>query len=163
MKSRSLNDIRKEVTLLDKGELEQLCLKLAKFSTANKELLSYLLFYPGAEDQFLADVIDDLDSSFKELNPNNAYLSKKTLRKILRMIKKYAHYTPTKALEIEMRLHFCRRFKELGLLKFRDLALRNIFDRELEKINKLIAKLHEDLQYDYQLELEKIAEFKTCK
>jgi hypothetical protein len=158
MKSRSLSDIRKEVALLEKEEIGQLCLKLAKFSTANKELLSYLLFYPGAEEQFLAEVIDDLNCSFNDLNPSNAYLTKKTLRKILRMIKKYAHYTPTKALEIEMRLHFCKRFKELGLLKLRDMALRNIFDRELQKISKLITTLHEDLQYDYQLELEKIAE-----
>ena len=158
MKSRSLSDIRKELPLLEKEEIEQLCLKLAKFSTANKELLSYLLFYPGAEEQFLAEVIDDLNCSFNDLNSSNAYLTKKTLRKILRTIKKYAHYSPSKAMEIEIRLHFCRQFKELGLLNLRDMALRNIFNRELQKISKLIGTLHEDLQYDYRLELEKIAE-----
>lgn len=158
MKSRSISDIRKEIAHLEKEEMEQLCLKLAKFSTANKELLSFLLFYPGGEELFLPEVIDDLNLYFSDLNLSHAYLAKKTLRKILRTIKKYSHYTSSKTMEIELRLYFCRKFKELELIKTRDLALRNIFDREIQKIGKLIAALHEDLQYDYQLELEKILE-----
>jgi hypothetical protein len=32
----------------------------------------------------------------------------------------------------------------------KSLALANLYDAQIEKINKEISKLHEDLQYDYQ-------------
>jgi hypothetical protein len=157
MKSRSISDIRKEIGMLDSDELISLCLKLAKFSTANKELLSYLLFYPGLEARFIEEIKAEIDFCFEELNSKNGYLAKKTIRKILRLIKKYAHYTSSKAMEIDLRIHFCRKFKAYSLLKIRDIALQNIYQRELIKIENIIKLLHEDLQYDYTEELKMIS------
>lgn len=153
MKSRSISDIRKEIAHLDPLEVTTLLLKLAKFSTANKELLSYLLFYTGLEDSFLKEVKAEIDLCFSDVNPRNAYLTKKTIRKIIRLIKKYAQYASTKTLEIEIRLYFCQKFEEFRLHRLGDPPLNNIYDRERSKIEKLISTLHEDLQQDYLTEL----------
>ena len=36
------------------------------------------------------------------------------------------------------------------------IALRNIFDRQIQKTKKTINTLHEDLQHDYGVELESL-------
>ena len=36
----------------------------------------------------------------------------------------------------------------------RSARLQNVFDSQIKMIKKAIEKLHEDLQYDYQLELD---------
>jgi hypothetical protein len=35
-------------------------------------------------------------------------------------------------------------------------ALTNLYDAQLKKINKVIETMHEDLQYDYRKELDKL-------
>jgi len=40
----------------------------------------------------------------------------------------------------------------------RSTRLLNIFDTQVRMIKKAIEKLHEDLQYDYQLELDELLE-----
>lgn len=155
MKSSSISDIRKEIAMLDKEEVSELCLKLAKFSKSNKEMLSYLLFYSGLDEAFVAEVKEEMDVNFEELNSKNAYLAKKTVRKIQRMIKKYAHYSTSKEIEIELRIYFCSKFNQKSLQKLKDKALQNIYQREIPRIEKLISTLHEDLQFDYTIEFKK--------
>ncbi|MDD4575654.1 MAG: hypothetical protein PHI36_04405 [Bacteroidales bacterium] len=149
MKISSIITLRKELLYLEKEELLEICLKLAKFSTANKEYLSYLLFYSGLENNFISEIKLEISKNFEELNSRSAYLAKKTLRKIIRLIKKYSKYSPAKEVEIELRIHFCHLFKQKKLHKLSDKPLQNIFERETNKIEKLISMLHEDLQHDY--------------
>lgn len=149
MKVHSINTLRKELLYLEKEELLEICLKLTKFSTANKEYLSYLLFYSGLENNFISEIKLEISKNFEELNSRSAYLAKKTLRKIIRLIKKYSKYSPAKEVEIELRIHFCHLFKQKKLHKLSDKPLQNIFERETNKIEKLISMLHEDLQHDY--------------
>lgn len=149
MKVQSISVVRKELQNLEKDELLDLCLKLSKFSTTNKEFLSYLLFYNGLDSDFLKEVKSTISIHFEELNGRNAFWAKKTLRKIIRIIKKYAQYSPSKEVEIELRIHFCHLFMKKKLYRISDQALQNIYEREIEKIKKLISKLHEDLQHDY--------------
>jgi uncharacterized protein YpiB (UPF0302 family) len=156
MKSRSLSDIRKEINTLDRDEILALCLKLAKFSTSNKELLSYSLFYTGMEESFLAEIKEEITLEFSEITSRTPFLVKKSIRKIERSIKKYSKYSASKEMEIEIRLHFCKTYTELGFQKLRDIALQNIYLRQLARIEKVISLLHEDLQYDYTVELESI-------
>ena len=40
----------------------------------------------------------------------------------------------------------------------RSQRLQNVFDAQVRMIKKAIEKLHEDLQYDYQLELDELLE-----
>ena len=39
---------------------------------------------------------------------------------------------------------------------FNNVALTNLYHRQLTTIKKLIATMHEDLQYDFNLEIEKL-------
>ncbi|MDY0217263.1 MAG: hypothetical protein RBS19_09940, partial [Bacteroidales bacterium] len=150
MKVHSIITLRKELLYLEKEELLEICLKLTKFSTANKEYLSYLLFYSGLDSNFISEIKLEISSNFDELNSRSAYLAKKTLRKIIRLIKKYSKYSSAKEIEIELRIHFCQLFKQKKLHQLSDKPLQNIFEREINKIEKLISMLHEDLQHDYQ-------------
>lgn len=158
MKTASISDIRKEIIQLESDEIKAICLKLAKFSVANKELLSYLLFYVGLEDSFINEIKEDIDKNFEDLNLKNAYLAKKTIRKIQRSIKKYAHYSASKEIEIQLRIHFCKKYKQLNLQLSKDNALQNIYQRELIRIEKIVGLLHEDLQFDYTSELKEISD-----
>lgn len=44
MNSYSINDIKKNLQKKDSGELEDYCLRLAKYKKENKELLGFLLY-----------------------------------------------------------------------------------------------------------------------
>lgn len=156
MKPFSIRDIRSEISAMDREEVVSLCMKLAKFSTANKELLSYLLFYEQLQPSFTNELIQEIDSSFELIRANSNYLAKKSLRKVLRTIKKYSRFDPSKLMEIELRIHFCKKFVEHNFKISNDVALYNILENEIKKIKKLISQLHEDLQYDYLTDLENI-------
>jgi len=156
MKPFSIRDIRSEISVMEREEVVSLCMKLAKFSTANKELLSYLLFYEQLQPSFTNELIQEIDSSFELIRANSNYLAKKSLRKVLRTIKKYSRFDPSKLMEIELRIHFCKKFIEHNFKISNDVALNNILENEIKKIKKLISQLHEDLQYDYLTDLENI-------
>jgi hypothetical protein len=47
-------------------------------------------------------------------------------------------------------LHFIEEFQGMPIAIEHSLALSNLYDVQIKKINKEISKLHEDLQYDYQ-------------
>lgn len=156
MKPFSIREIRSEISAMEREEVVSLCVKLAKFSTANKELLSYLLFYAQLQPSFTNELIQEIDSSFELIRANSNYLAKKSLRKVLRTIKKYSQFDPSKLMEIELRIHFCKKFVEHKFKISNDVALYNILENEIKKIKKLISQLHEDLQYDYLTDLENI-------
>ncbi len=48
------------------------------------------------------------------------------------------------------------RLKEFTPSISRSPRLQNVYDRQILMIKKAIATLHEDLQYDYQLELDEL-------
>ena len=49
MKPASLSLLKRELENLSAKEVQELCLKLAKYKKDNKELLSYLIFDSGDE------------------------------------------------------------------------------------------------------------------
>ena len=119
----------------------ELCLHLAKYKKENKELLSYLLF-------------DAADEQLLNLNRNSLYLAKKTLRKILRTTNKYIRYSGVKRTEVDLLIYFCKKLKTSDVPMHECVAHTNLYQRQIQKIKKALSTLHEDLQYDYQEELE---------
>ena len=156
MYTASLSELKKELATLDAGELRQLCIRLVKYKVENKELLSYLLFHSENEDGFIEQVKLDIETQFASLNTTNLYWAKKTIRKVLRTTNKYVRYSGNRQTEIELRLYFCQKVKEMGLPFRHSTALSNLYDGQLKKINKALNSLHEDLQYDYRLILEEL-------
>ena len=136
MKAVSVVKIKKELEQLPQEKLVEICLRLAKFKKENKELLTYLLFEEGDESSYIQVVKEEIDTQFLTINTDSYYYMKKTIRKILRITKKYIRYS--KKLETEVALL--------------------LYNRQVVSMEKSIDKMHEDLQYDYRSKLEKLIE-----
>jgi hypothetical protein len=153
MKPEKLSDIKKELLAQDVKRLSEICLRIAKYKKENKELLDYLLFRSGDPMDYAESIKSSLEGEFKTLR-THYYYSLKTLRKILRLMNRYVKYTASKQVEIEMLLWYCRNFLMYADIRSSHKPLRALFMRQMEKINKLFPKLHEDLQFDYRAEFE---------
>jgi len=156
METASVAQIKKELKSLSKEELLEHCLRVAKYKKENKELLSYLLFEAHDEQQYIEDVKEEIALDFSRILDINTYYIKKSVRKILRNVNKKAKYSGIKTTEVELLVFFCEEMKERGFNSMKHMVLLNIYDRQLEKIRKLISGLHEDLQYDYHSMLESL-------
>jgi len=154
MKAASAKQIKDELKGRSSKDLLELCLRLSRFKKENKELLTYLLFEAGSEANYIENVIIWMDEQFTEINRQNYYYIKKGVRKILKNIKKYIRYSGNKETEVELLIAFCKSYKKSVPAATKRLVLKNILDRQLELVRKKITLLHEDLQYDYGLELE---------
>lgn len=156
MKIASLNEIKKGLKSLPEEETLAIMLRLIKYKKENKELIHYLLFEAQDENSYIEAVKEEMYEGFEEMNMTNLYWAKKTVRKVLRITNKHIKYSGDKQTEIQLLMYFCQLVKESGLRLDRSVALSNLFDRQLLKIEKALGTIHEDLQYDYRLELEDI-------
>jgi hypothetical protein len=158
VKTATLNELKKELNELPQKQLVELCLTLAKYKKDNKEFLDYLLFEAHNKTSFVAEVKKQIDSHFSELKTqSNLYFVKKSLRKLLRLITKYCKYISDKALAADLHIYFCKKLKLSGIPFQKSQMIINMYQQQLKKINTLLKSLHEDLQNDYLIELEEIA------
>ncbi len=156
MKAATAKQIKDELKGRPPKDLLELCLRLSRFKKENKELLTYLLFEAESESNYIENVVIQMDEQFAQINSQNYYYIKKGTRKILKGIKKYIRYSGNKETEVELLLAFCRSYKRAVPAANKRLVLKNIMDRQVALVKKKIALLHEDLQYDYGLELDSI-------
>jgi hypothetical protein len=156
MKASTIQQIKQELATLKPAQLNALCLRLAKFKKENKELLSYLLFEASDEAAYLQSVKEEVAAQFATINTSSVYFIKKSLRKIVRLINRYANFSEETATELDLRLHFCQLVKAQGFPMSKNKALDNIYEGQVKKIKALIGTLHEDLQYDYQKALKEL-------
>lgn len=154
MKAASVVELRKELEHLDKEKLKQLCLRLARFKLENKELLTYLLFESEDESSYIQSIKNQLDILFLDINTNSYFYVKKSIRKILRRIRKFARYSNQPETEVELLLYFCLKMEDITPSIFKNKTLTNIYNRQIESAQKKTKKLHEDLQYEYNLHIE---------
>ncbi|MBR9853630.1 MAG: hypothetical protein GYB37_03490 [Algicola sp.] len=157
MKAATIAQLKKELQFKSQEDLTQLCLRLARFKKENKELLTYLLFESDSEEGYIEAVKEEVDQMFAEINVNSYFYIKKSVRKILRTIKKYIRYSGDKATEVELLLYFCEKLKSFRPSINQNTTLKNLYIRQLEYIGKKIPGLHEDLQYDYGEILEELS------
>lgn len=157
MKAVSVVTIRKELKHKSNEELAELCLRLSRFKKENKELLTYLLFEADSEEGYIETVKEEIDEQFEDINTNSYFYIKKSVRKILRNTKKYIRYSLNKETEVELLLYFCKKLKTMSPSIYRNTTLTNLYERNMEAITKKILKLHEDLQYDYNIEIEDLS------
>ncbi len=156
MKAATVKEIKTELSHCSSQELIALCLRLSRFKKENKELLTYLLFESSNEEGYIEAIHTEVDAQFDMINTASYHYIKKSVRKILRMIKKYIRYSNNKETEVELLIYFCKKLNAFTPYIHKSTVLQNIRDREMIAIQKKISVLHEDLQYDYQLELESI-------
>lgn len=152
MKAASITEIKKALKEMPAEQLHQVILRMAKYKLENKELLHYLLFEADFEEGYIAMVKEEIEEALTNLHPN-FYYAKKTIRKTLRITKKFIKYSGKKETEIELLLHFCQQLKETGIVFHKSTAMDNLYDRQVARLEKVIGGLHEDLQFDYQDEI----------
>jgi hypothetical protein len=153
MKIGSLAEIKKEIAFLDTKELSVLLLELAKFSTDNKAFLYFKLFEKENPRLFVQLVQEEMDLEFMKANTRNYHTAKKSAQGIRRKLNKSLKLSKDKETHIELIVYFCEQYKLYGFLDFRHPVIDNLYKVQVGKIEKLIAGLHEDLQYDYQEKL----------
>ena len=154
MKAAKVSEIKQELSTRSHKELLELCLRLSKFKKENKELLTYLLYEADNEAAYIAGIKQEIEYEFTQINTKTFYYIKKSVRKILRTIKKYIRYSKEKETEVELLIFFCHALKNMSPSIKSNVTLQNILNRQLDLARKTLSSLHEDLQYDYKQELE---------
>jgi hypothetical protein len=153
MKAVTVIELKQELDNLTPKELRELCLRLSKFKKENKELLTYLLFESSDEVSYIESVKREIDQQFEQINKKSYYFIKKSLRKILRNIKKHIRYSQKKKTEIDLLIYFCAKLKKFTPSIQKNTRLQNLYNGQIEAIRKKVTFLHEDLQFDYGIEL----------
>ena len=156
MNIASLSEIKRELKERPHGELVDLCIRAAKFKRDNKELLNYLLFEAIDEENYKDVLKSEIEIEFAHLNASSVYLAKKSIRRILRIVTKHIKYSGAKQTEVELLIFFCQEMRKLKLLFYESKVLINLYNRQLQNIQNALNFLDEDLQFDYQAELEEI-------
>jgi hypothetical protein len=150
METASLSEIKKELKELSPQQLQDIIARLARFKKENKELLHYLLFEAVDEQVFIQNVKEEIDEQFRHLNRSTGYLAKKTVRKTLQTTNKYIRFSGSKETEMELLLYFCAKMKKLGIRTGFGRTISNLYQRQVQRIQKVWSSLHGDLQYDYR-------------
>jgi len=154
MKAASSKEIKSALLEQSSTQLIDLCLRLARFKKENKELLTYLLFEEQDEEGYIISAKKVIDEGFETLNIQSVYIAKKNLRKIIRITNKFIKYSGIDTTEITLLIYVCRSIQESGLKLNNSVALKNIYLSLLKKIKTRISGMHEDLQYDFNKEIE---------
>jgi len=158
MKAVTVKEISQELLNLTPKELRALCLRLSRFKKENKELLTYLLFESSDEASYVEGVIKEIDKQFEQVNKKSYYFIKKGLRRILQNTRKYIRYSQNKKTEIDLLIYYCTKLKKFAPSIKNNVALLNLYLRQIGIIREKLGSLHEDLQFDYGLELKALDE-----
>ena len=158
MKAAGIRELKKELLNKSHKDLIDVCLKLARFKKESKELLTYLLFEASNEEAYRDSIKEEIEERFLELKSGSYYYMKKGVRKILRDTKKFIRYSKNPETDVELLLFFCHQVQKLISRIGRSSVLSGIVEREVISIKKKMSKLHEDLQYDYGIEVINIEE-----
>lgn len=153
MKAATIKHIKDELSHSSQEELMNLCLRLSRFKKENKELLTYLLFESSNEQAYIESIKQEVDEQFMQINTDSYFYIKKSVRKILRNLKKYIRYSLNKETEVELLLYFCSKLAEFQPSILNNVTLSNLYKRQILFIKNKIKALHEDLQYDYNFEV----------
>ena len=156
MKAATVKELKTELSEYSHQDLIKICLRLSRFKKENKELLTYLVFESENENTYIENIKREIDSQFEQINRTSYYFIKKSIRKILRTAKKYIRYSHKKESEVEILLYFCQGLKIFNPSIDKNQVLKNIYLKQIKYIQGLIQKLHEDLQYDYEQEINKL-------
>ncbi|AFL85324.1 hypothetical protein Belba_2789 [Belliella baltica DSM 15883] len=156
MKIASLAELKKELKYLNEKELQDIIIDLSKFSTENKAYLFFKLFEKENPRIFVEMVKEELELEFQKANTRNYHFAKKSAQLIRRKLNKNLKLSKDKTIHIELIIFFCQNLKDYGYLQYNHPVISNLFEIQIGKAQKLIEKLHEDLQYDYQLIIDEL-------
>lgn len=158
MKTATVKELKQELGNQSPDELLELCLRFSKFKKENKELLTYLLFEESNEAVYIENIKIEIKQQFEEINTASYYYMKKSIRKILRNTKTHIRYSKKKETEVELLIYFCSELKNIKPSIQYNVVLSNLYNRQIEAIKKAISHLHDDLKFDYGIELDSLTQ-----
>jgi len=153
MKAAGVREIKKELTYRSNEDLIRVILRLSRFKKENKELLTYLLFESESEESYVESIKDYIDVALDGIKTASLYRAKKAVRKVLRDTKKFVRYSGNKETEVQLLIHFCTQMRDRHPKLMRSKVLRDLIERQKLLARVRISTLHEDLQHDYEREL----------
>lgn len=152
MNPASIDDIKKELRELPPIKVLDLTLRLARFKKENKELLTYILFESHDEAGYIKSLETDMDEQFVIVDPSPVSKAKKDYRKILRGINRQIKYIGSKSAAVELLLYFSMKLKQQESSLHP--KLETIFLQQLNKAEKLLPLIEEDLQFDFRQKID---------
>ncbi|MAJ31248.1 MAG: hypothetical protein CMC18_01145 [Flavobacteriaceae bacterium] len=155
MDTASIKQLKDTLSTLGREELIGLLLRMVKFKKENKELLTFLLFEVDDLDTYVYEITLEIKEEFENYRLKTAYYKRKGCRRILRVLKKYIKYAADKEVEVRLLLAYVSIAADFETY-INDRVIQKIAFRQLLLAEKSILKLHEDLQYEYKLELEEL-------
>ena len=155
MDTASIKQLKDTLSTLGREELTGLLLRMVKFKKENKELLTFLLYEAGDLDAYVYETSQEIKDEFENYRLKTAYYKRKGCRRILRILKKYIKYAADKEVEVRLLLAYVSMVAESKTF-ITDRVIQKIAFRQLLLAEKSLVKLHEDLQYEYKLELEEL-------
>lgn len=156
MKIASLAEIKKELSHLSEIELKNLIIDLSKFSTENKSFLFFKLYGRDNPGLYVEMVQEDLEMEFVKANTRHYHFAKKSIQSIRRKLNKYLKLSKDKKDQIELVLFFCEKMRLYGFMEFNHPVINNLYALQISKVEKMISGLHEDLQYDYEFQINEL-------
>ncbi len=154
----SIKIIKEELSGMTNKELIELITTLLRFKKDNKELCTYILFDSKDEAGYVNNVKAEMETEMETINRYRVKQSLKSIRKVLRNTKKAIRISGKSETEVQLLIHFLTLLRDKNLPYYRFKALTLIYERVIKSIKKAIEDLHEDLRYDYNVELEKLLE-----
>jgi hypothetical protein len=152
----NISTLKKHLQHLPKEIIIDYCIRMAKYKKDNKELLHYLAFEAGEEDNYIKAINQEVTTAFENINRSNLYYAKKNIRTILKTVNKHCKYTEKRTSKIELLIHFCLQMKNCGIPFKKHKALFNLYSQQVLNIRKNINMLHEDHHLDYEDDLIKL-------
>jgi hypothetical protein len=157
MKTASVKELKCELNTLSHEQLSELMMRVIRFKKENKEFLTYLLFESGNESEYITGIKETLHLLFTEVNVKSLYITKKNLRKIVRLANRFIKYSSETVTLIEIYIYICEEIIDLEIDLKKSVALHNLYKSLVKKIEQNLLLLHEDLRYDYQKSVLKIS------
>ena len=155
MENIKLLILKKEILKLDVKTLADICTRLAKYKKENKEFLNYLLFHNYDNQLYIDELKMEIKQCFEFL-PNTEFRIAVSLKKLLSKLNKHLKFVSDKSREAEIVCEFCNTFIEKINMNGYYTPLIQILYRQYIKLRKIVDKLDEDLQFDYQNQIDSI-------
>jgi hypothetical protein len=144
-----IHEIRVKTNELSVESMHRLLTRLMRFKRENKELVAFELFVRDEPEAWFADIRKECHATLDDMNTSHPYFMKKTLRKLIRTVKTYARYAGDPAIEAELLCILLEAFHQRRLHEHTADKIQKIVTDTQVRLQKIIAKLHDDLQYDF--------------
>ena len=149
MKAVTISQLRKKVVKVGQADLLDVGVRIGKFKVGRKEQLTYWWMKADDEISYANDLCSEIDQHLD--TPGRIH--KKTLRKVVRWMDKSLRFSGDKETELQVRIHFCRRIKDKRISFGNCRVSANMYATQLKKIDKVIDKVHPDLQFDFNQQM----------